>query len=101
MQNRRIINQHLAEAGARVTAQIESNSTIALTAHVLTGRWASVVPRELALMFAGGGQLRAIPIVEPEVEHTVGLIAARRDPLTPVLAALIAEAERFGKTSGL
>ncbi len=101
MQNRRIINQHLAEAGARVTAQVESNSTIALTAHVMTGRWASVVPRELALMFAGGGQLRAIPIVEPEVEHLVGLIAARRDPLTPVLAALIAEAERFGKTSGI
>ena len=101
MQNRRIINQHLAEAGARAAPQIESNSTIALTAHVLTGRWASVVPRELALMFAGGGQLRAIPIVAPEVEHTVGLIAARRDPLTPVLAALISEAERFGKQSGV
>lgn len=104
MQNRRIVNQHLAEAGvagARQVAQIESNSTIALTAHVLTGRWASVVPRELALMFAGGGQLRAVPIVAPEVEHLVGLIAARRDPLTPVLAALIAEAERFGKQAGL
>lgn len=97
MQNRRIINQHLAEAGARVAPQIESNSTIALTAHVMTGRWASVVPRELALMFAGGGQLRAIPIVAPEAEHTVGLIAARRDPVTPVLAALLAEAERFAK----
>ncbi len=101
MQNRRIINQHLAEAGASITAQIESNSTIALTAHVMTGRWASIVPRELALMFAGGGQLRAIPIVEPEVEHLVGLIAARRDPLTPVLAALIAEAERFAKQAGV
>jgi DNA-binding transcriptional LysR family regulator len=101
MQNRRIVNQHLAEAGARAAPQIESNSTIALTAHVLTGRWASVVPRELALMFAGGGQLRAIPIIAPEVEHLVGLIAARRDPLTPVLAALIAEAERFGKLSGV
>jgi hypothetical protein len=43
------------------------------------------------------GQLRAIPIVAPEVEHLVGLIAARRDPLTPVLAALIAESERFAK----
>ncbi|OYU19485.1 MAG: LysR family transcriptional regulator [Rhodobacteraceae bacterium PARR1] len=101
MQNRRIVNQHLAEAGARAAPQIESNSTIALTAHVLTGRWASIVPRELALMFAGGGQLRAVPIVAPEVEHLVGLIAARRDPLTPVLAALIAEAERFGKASGV
>lgn len=101
MQNRRIVNQHLAEAGRQVAPQIESNSMIALTAHVLTGRWASVVPRELALMFAGGGQFRAIPIIAPEVEHLVGLIAARRDPLTPVLAALIAEAERFGKASGV
>ncbi len=101
MQNRRIVNQHLAEAGTSITPQIESNSTIALTAHVMTGRWASIVPRELALMFAGGGQLRAIPIVEPEVEHLVGMIAARRDPLTPVLAALIAEAERFAKQAGV
>ncbi len=101
MQNRRIVNQHLAEAGARITAQIESNSTIALTAHVMTGRWCSIVPRELALMFAGGGQLRAIPIVEPEVEHLVGLIAPRRDMPTPVLAALIAEAERFGKAANV
>jgi len=31
----------------------------------------------------------------------VGLIAARRDPLTPVLAALISEAERFGKQAGV
>jgi DNA-binding transcriptional LysR family regulator len=99
MQNRRIVNQHLAEAGAAVIPQIESNSTIALTSHVLTGRWASVVPRQLAQMFTAGGQLRSIPIVEPEVEHLVGLITARRDPLTPVLAALMAEAERFAKTT--
>jgi DNA-binding transcriptional LysR family regulator len=98
MQNRRIMNQHLAEAGAAVVPQIESNSTIALTSHVLTGRWSSIVPRQLAQMFVAGGQLRAIPIVAPEVEHLVGLITARRDPLTPVLAALIAEAERFAKT---
>ena len=99
MQNRRIVNQHLAEAGAAVIPQIESNSTIALTSHVLTGRWSSIVPRQLAQMFTAGGQLRAIPIVAPEVEHLVGLITARRNPLTPVLAALIAEAERFAKAT--
>lgn len=99
MQNRRIVNQHLAEAGANVIPQIESNSTIALTSHVLTGRWSSIVPRQLAQMFTAGGQLRAIPIVAPEVEHLVGLITARRDPLTPVLAALIGEAERFAKAT--
>ena len=99
MQNRRIVNQHLAEAGAAVIPQIESNSTIALTSHVLTGRWASIVPRQLAQMFIAGGQLCSIPIIAPEVEHLVGLITARRDPITPVLAALIAEAERFAKSA--
>lgn len=98
MQNRRIVNQHLAEAGAQVVPQIESNSSIALISHVMTGRWASIVPRQLAQMFTTDGQLRAIPIVAPEVEHLVGLITARRDTLTPVLAALIAEAEKFAKT---
>jgi DNA-binding transcriptional LysR family regulator len=96
MQNRRIVNQHLAETGASVVPQVESNSTIALIAHVMTGRWASVVPTELAKLALAGG-LVAVPIVEPEAEHLVGLIMARRDPLTPVLAALLAEAERLSR----
>ncbi len=96
MQNRRIVNQHLAEAGARVQAMVESNSSIALIAHVRSGRWASVVPMKLAGMFEGAG-LSAIPIVEPEAEHLVGLIAPRREPQTPVLAALIEEAVRLAR----
>ena len=96
MQNRRIVNQHLAAAGTAVVAQVESNSTIALIAHVMTGRWASVVPTKLAGMFGAAG-LVAVPIVEPEAEHLVGLITARRDPLTPVLAALLSAAERLGQ----
>ena len=92
MQNRRIVNQHLAEAGVKVVPTVESNSTIALIAHVRTGRWASVVPMKLAQMFTG---LVAIPITDPEAEHMVGLITTRHDPQTPVLAALIEEAGRL------
>lgn len=99
MQNRRIVNQHLAEAGAKVQAMIESNSSIALISHVKSGGWSSVVPMKLAEMFAGLS-LIAIPIVEPEAEHTVGLIAPRRDPQTPVLQALIEEAARLGRWPG-
>lgn len=94
MQNRRIVNQHLAEAGARAQAVVESNSTIALVSHVRSGHWASVVPMKLAEMFTGQG-LTAIPIVEPEAEHTVGLVTARRDLQTPVLQALIEAAARL------
>src|SRR5690606_28542022 len=73
MQNRRILNQYLGEVGARSAPQIESNSTIALVSHVMTGRWASIVPMRLARLFAETGRLTAVPIVEPEAEHLVGL----------------------------
>jgi DNA-binding transcriptional LysR family regulator len=96
MQNRRIVNQHLAEAGAVVRPSVESNSTIALVAHVRSGDWASVVPMKLAEMFRADG-LIAVPIIEPEAEHLVGLITARRDLQTPVLAAMIEAADRLGR----
>ncbi|MDT8857309.1 LysR family transcriptional regulator [Paracoccaceae bacterium Fryx2] len=95
MQNRRIVNQHLAEAGVAVDPSVESNSTIVLVAHVLTGRWASVVPKKLADVFTAQGGLRAVPIVDPEAEHQVGLIAAGRDPVTPLVKALLDEAQRL------
>ena len=94
MQNRRIVNQYLGEAGAKVNAMVESNSTIALISHVKSGTWCSVVPMKLAEMFVGQS-LIAIPIIEPEAEHLVGLITPRRDPQTPVLQALIDEAGRL------
>jgi DNA-binding transcriptional LysR family regulator len=96
MQNRRIVNQHLAEAGASAMPRIESNSVIALVSHVMTGAWSSIAPVRLAQIFAARDRLAAIPIVEPEAEHMIGLIAARRDPQTPVLTALIDLAQRYG-----
>jgi DNA-binding transcriptional LysR family regulator len=92
MQNRRIVNHHLAEAGAQASPQIEANTLVALVAHVMTGRWVSVVPQGLAQMFEG--QLASVPIIAPEVEHLVGLVVPRREPQTPLLAALMATAAR-------
>lgn len=97
MQNRRIINQHLAEAGVRAEPAVESNSTIALMAHVMTGHWVSILPKALADLFAQSGAVRAVPIVAPEAEHLVGLIAARRDPPTPLIEALMEEARRISE----
>ena len=94
MQNRRIISQHLSEAGAVAHARVESNSSIALISHVATGHWASIVAHTLGDMHSGGTGLSAIPMRDPEARHTVGLIAAFREPYTPVLAALIDQARR-------
>jgi len=100
MQNRRIVTQRLAEAGITVMPSVESNSTITLIAHVISGRWASVLPKKLADLFASTGKVCAIPIVAPEAEHLVGLIAAHREPHTPILAALLDAARRVADVAG-
>lgn len=97
MQNRRIINQHFAAAGITPAPTVESNSMIALLAHVMTGRWASVVPVKLADLFAGGLGLSAIPIGDGHASHLVGLIAPWREPHTPVIDALLDTARRISE----
>jgi DNA-binding transcriptional LysR family regulator len=92
MQNRRIIDRLLRSNGVVAEPALESNSIVVLISHVQTGRWACVVPERLVEVFGLSTKLRAIPIVEPEEIHKVGLVFSDRDPLSPLTAALIAEA---------
>ena len=92
MQNRRIIDQHLGEAGVVVRPTLESNSMIVLFSHIRTGKWSSIMPLNLAETFGFAEPIRAIPIVEPDASHTVGLVATPREPHTPLVAALLDEA---------
>ncbi len=94
MQNRRIIDRLLRETGTNPHITLESDSMILLYSHVKTGRWASVMPARLAATLGLTDVLRAIPIVEPEASHTIGLVAPARKPMTPLTAALVTEARR-------
>ena len=100
MQNRRIIDQHLAEAGATVRPTLESNSMIVLFSHIRTGKWSSIMPLNLAETFGFAEPIRAIPIVEPDARHMVGLVAAQREPHTPLVAALLEEARQVAASTG-
>jgi DNA-binding transcriptional LysR family regulator len=95
MQNRRIVDQLLRAAGSPVAPTLVSNSMQVLLSHVRTGRWSSVMPAILVETLGVGDRVRSIPIVEPEAHHMVGLVTPRREPQTPIVAALIAEARRF------
>ena len=94
MQNRRLIDRYLRDAGAEPNCTVESNSMLALYAHVRTGRWASVMPVRFAEAFGVPGRLRAIPLVEPDVRHVIGLILPDRETQTPMVARLIAIAKK-------
>jgi DNA-binding transcriptional LysR family regulator len=97
MQNRRIIDELLRSAGGDPQPTLESNSVVVLFAHVRTGRWATVMPSKLAATLGLTDTIRAIPIVEPEAVHTIGLVVPAREPMTPLTAALVAEAKRAAK----
>jgi DNA-binding transcriptional LysR family regulator len=98
MQNRRIIESLLRDAGGDPQPTLESNSMILLYSHVRTGRWASIMPARLAATLGLTDVLRAIPIVEPDATHPIGLVAPAREPMTPLTAALVAEARRIAPT---
>ncbi|MBU6426089.1 MAG: LysR family transcriptional regulator [Rhodospirillales bacterium] len=93
MQNRRIIDRLLAQAGGAIVPVLESNSILVLVSHVKTRRWACVLPEKLVGVFGLEDELTAIPIVQPEEVHKVGLVIAERSPLSPLTAALLALVE--------
>jgi len=96
MQNRRILDGILAEAGADAAPTLVSDSIVTLFAHVRTGRWASVVPQSLAETFAAG-TLKVIPVTEPDAGTMVGLVATHREPHAPLIAALLRLARRISE----
>ena len=95
MQNRRIIDGLLRSAGREPSPTLESNSMIVLFAHVRTGKWASIMPAKLAETLGLTDNVRSIPIVEPAATHAIGLVVPHREPMTPLIAALVAEARQL------
>jgi len=98
MQNRRIIDKLLLNASGDSKPTLESDSMILLFSHVRTGRWASVMPSKIAETLGLTETFRAIPIVEPEAVHIIGLVVPAREPMTPLNAALVVEARRIAAT---
>jgi DNA-binding transcriptional LysR family regulator len=93
MQNRRIVDAHLREVGAVPRPSVETNSVITLCSHLRSGEWSSVLPQTFLGLFGEPFGSRAIPLVEPEVSHSIGLVIPDREPLTPSarhLAQLVA-----------
>jgi DNA-binding transcriptional LysR family regulator len=89
MQNRRIIDRALRSGGAEARPTLTSNSLLVLYTHVKTGRWASVMPAKLAETLGLADKVRSIPIVDPVVNYSVGMVIPQRDPMTPLIAAMV------------
>lgn len=100
MQNRRIIDRRLAEAGASPAVRLESNSMTMLHVHVRAGAWATIAALGAGQRFEPPMGLKAIAIVEPAAKHEIGVIIKRQEPQPPAVSALITCVKRIVRQAG-
>ena len=94
MQNRRIVDRAFLAVNASPSPRLETNSIMNLFASVRAMGLVSIMPDYFIDALGRLEGIRAVPLVEPKVEHAVGLVAMRRDPLSPLVAALFASAAK-------
>jgi DNA-binding transcriptional LysR family regulator len=93
MQHRRIIDGAFARAGVAPVPVVETDSVAALVSLVREGGLVAVASDHLLGRLGINDALLSLRLEEPEVEHTVGLVIADREPLAPLVAALWATAQ--------
>lgn len=88
MQNRRIVDAALREAGATATARIETDSVSALFSYVRAG-WPSVVSDAWVELYGVPAGIGALPLVDPELTHAVGVVTRETGLTPPLVGALL------------
>ena len=89
MQNRRIIDRAFAAAKVQPTARLETNSIMNLLASVRSMDLCAIMPGYFQNALGPLEGVAAVPLCEPEVAHKVGLVAMPREPVPPLIRALM------------
>jgi len=87
MQNRRIIDRAFRAADSTPVPRLETNSVINLCANVHLMGLVSVIPEYFLEIMGPISDVRAVQLTDPLVEHSVGLVAVDRDPVSPLVLA--------------
>ncbi|MEY2936873.1 MAG: hypothetical protein RL033_7622 [Pseudomonadota bacterium] len=95
MQNRRILNTIFQRAQVQPAPPVETLSLLTACAHVSFGGWSTILPHTFRPLLRGMANIQVLPLVEPSVEHTVGLAVAQREPLPPLARTLLDLARRL------
>lgn len=96
MQNRRIIDRAFESAKCHPMPCLETNSVINLCSNVRLMGLASIMPQYILEVLGHVSGIKAIPLDQPKLEHSVGLVVADRDPLSPLIEALREAAAAIG-----
>lgn len=85
MQNRRIIDRAFKSADCHPQTALETNSVINLCANVRLMGLASIMPHYIIDFLGPEPGVIAIPLIAPQLTHSVGLVAPDRDPVSPLV----------------
>lgn len=101
MQNRRILDAHLAALGLRLQPVATADSYVALLSMVAHGGLSSIVTDSHAELVAGDPALRLIDIDDPAPANAIGLVVLDRAPLSPLAKAAFLAAQGLALQSPL
>jgi len=87
MQNRRIIDSILEQAGVRVLVQAQTNSISALLSFARAG-WPCIVSHAWLELFGTPPEMFALELSEPEITHQIGLVTPKTDLVQPTVRVL-------------
>jgi DNA-binding transcriptional LysR family regulator len=94
-QNRRIIDSVFASVGVTPAVRVQVNSMMANLSYLDSGYWASIMPENLVYWLRGLRGMRVVPLIEPEIAKTIGLVIADRDPVPALIRAFWEHVERL------
>lgn len=89
MQNRRILDTHLATLGLSVQPHVTADSYVCLLALVRAGGLSSILPHSYRNLLPPDPGIHLIDIVDPVVSNSIGLVVHDREPLTEFSEAAI------------
>lgn len=96
MQNRRIIDGIFRSVGQAPVPAMETNSIFNLCSHAGLLGISSIVSRQLLEFFGIPVGTKAIPLVQPDAQRTIGLIVADRQPVAPLARNLLMMTQPIG-----
>ena len=83
MQNRRILQRNVAEAGVTITPKLESDTISVLYVHVSVHNWSTVITEAWLKALVVPDGMRAIPMDKPRRSYLVGMVLADQEPAPP------------------
>jgi DNA-binding transcriptional LysR family regulator len=92
MHNRQTIDGVFAELGYQPQVSLETNSILSLLAHVCAGPWSTILPRSVLELIGTPRGVRVLDLEEPAVGWRTGVVTLEREPRSPMVDALLAQA---------